>query len=142
MSRVLALAGVTLALIAGSAGAAFAQDAEKGEQVFKKCMACHRVGDDAKNNVGPVQNNVIGRKAGTVDGFRYSEINAAAGEAGLVWTEEAVLAYLADPNGYLRQFLAGKGKPEFADKSTKMAFKLPDEQERKDVIAYLKKFTK
>ena len=142
MSRVLAVAAVTLTLVAGSAGAAFAQDAEKGEQVFKKCMACHRVGDDAKNNVGPVQNNLFGRKAGTVDGFRYSEINAAAGEAGLIWTEDAVLAYLADPNGYLRQFLAGKGKAEFADKSTKMAFKLADEQDRKDVIAYLKKFTK
>lgn len=142
MSKVLARAALGLIMIAGAAGTALAQDAEKGEQVFKKCMACHRVGEGAKNNVGPEQNNLIGRKAGSVEGFRYSEINQAAGEAGLIWTEENIFTYLADPNGFLRKFLADKGKAEFTDKSTKMAFKLADEQERKDVIAYLKKFTK
>ena len=138
----LIIVGAIAAGIATFGGTAMAQDAEKGETVFKQCMACHRVGDDAKNGVGPVQNNVIGRKAGTVEGFNYSEINKAAGEAGLIWTEENVFAYLEDPNAFLRKFLTEKGKPEFADKSTKMAFKLADEQKRKDVIAYLKKFTK
>lgn len=144
MTKVLVLAGTAAAMLLGtlSVGAAHAQDAEKGEQVFKKCLACHRVGEGAKNGVGPMQNGVIGRKAGTVPEYRYSEINLAAGEAGLVWTEELVVQYLADPNAFLRKFLAEKGKPEFADKSTKMAFKLPDEQDRKDVVAYLKKFPK
>jgi cytochrome c len=142
MSRIIATLSLAAAILGGIAGSASAQDAEKGEVVFKGCLSCHRVGDDAKNGVGPVQNNLFGRKAGTVEGFRYSTINAAAGEAGLVWTEENVFTYLEDPNAFLRKFLADKGKTGFEAESTKMAYKLVDEQKRKDVIAYLKKFTK
>jgi cytochrome c len=136
-----------LAIVAGAvsvvAGAhhATAQDAAAGETVFKKCMTCHRIGDGAKNAVGPVQNGIIGRQAGTVEGFAYSPLNKAAGESGLVWNEETIFAYLPDPNAFLKNFLTEKGKPELAKGSTKMAFKLPSEKERKDVIAYLKKFS-
>lgn len=134
MLAALALTGIATL----SAGTALAQDAAKGEAVFKKCMACHRVGDGAKNLVGPILNGVVGRTAGKVEGFKYSQINHNAGEAGLAWTEAAILEYLADPQGYLKKFLTDKGAADKAVGATKMAFKLPNEQERKDVIAFLK----
>lgn len=118
----------SIAAVSLSAGVAFAQEgnAEAGEDVFKKCRACHDVGPDAKNKVGPVLNGLIGRKSGTVEGFAYSDANKAAGEKGLVWTEENFLKYIEDP----RAFMPGN----------KMAFAgLKDEQDRKDVLAYLKK---
>ncbi len=136
------LRALTVALIAlgTSSTIASAQDADAGEQVFKKCRACHQIGEGAKNGVGPAQNGVIGRTAGTAPDYNYSPLNKAAGAAGLVWTEDAVFAYLADPTAYLKQFLTSKGKADEATGSTKMTFKLTDETERKNVIAYLKKF--
>ncbi len=134
-----------LALVAAAAalpaGAASAQDATKGEQVFKQCMTCHRIGPDAKNLVGPVLTGIIGRQSGTAPGFSYSPLNKAAGENGLVWNNELIMQYLPDPNGFLKKFLTEKGKADLATGSTKMAFKLADEQQRKDVIAYIDKFS-
>lgn len=134
-----------LALVAGAAalpsGAALAQDAAKGEQIFKQCMTCHRIGPDAKNLVGPVLTGVIGRQSGTAPGFSYSPLNKAAGENGLVWSDDLIMQYLPDPNAFLKKFLTDKGKPDLAVGSTKMAFKLADEQQRKDVIAYINKFS-
>lgn len=132
-------------LLAASAIPAVAQDAgdaANGEKVFKKCMACHRVGDGAKNLVGPVLTGVIGRKAGTFEGYKYSDLNHHAGEAGLVWDEAKIIAYLPDPNAFLKKFLTDAGKTDQATGSTKMTFKLPDEKDRKDVVAYLKTFSK
>jgi cytochrome c len=137
MRLVAALAGVMGALTMLH-GIASAQDPAAGEEVFRKCRACHQVGPNARVGVGPVQNGLIGRKAGSYEGYAYSALNKAAGEAGLVWTEEAVLEYLADPNAFLKKFLTDKGKADQATGSTKMVFKLADEKERKDVIAYLK----
>ena len=127
--------------ILGSAGTGVAQDAAKGEQVFKQCMTCHRIGPDAKNMVGPVLTGVIGRKTGTAPDFAYSPLNKAAGEAGLVWSEELIFEYLPDPNAFLKKYLTDKGKVDQAIGSTKMAFKLANEQQRKDVIAYIKTFS-
>jgi len=120
---------------------ASAQDATKGEQVFKQCMTCHRIGPDAKNLVGPVLTGVIGRQSGTAPGFAYSTLNKAAGENGLVWSDDLIMQYLPDPNAFLKKFLTDKGKADLATGSTKMAFKLADEQQRKDVIAYINKFS-
>jgi cytochrome c len=128
--------------ILGSAGTGVAQDAAKGEQVFKQCMTCHRIGPDAKNMVGPVLTGVIGRQSGTAPAFAYSPLNKAAGEAGLVWTDDLIFQYLPDPNAFLKKFLTDKGKADQATGSTKMAFKLASEEQRKDVIAYLKTFSK
>lgn len=132
---------VAALLVAGSAltaaAPALAQDATRGEAVFKKCMACHRAGPDAKNLVGPVLSGVIGRKAGTYPGFKYSDLNHNASEAGLVWTADNVTTYLADPNAFLKDFLTKAGKADKIVGSTKMVFRLPNEQERKDVVAYL-----
>jgi cytochrome c len=128
--------------VLASSGPAFAQgSAEDGESVFRKCMACHRVGPEAKNLVGPVLNGVIGRQAGTAVGYSYSELNKSAGSNGLVWTEDLIFTYLEDPTPFLKKFLTDKGKPDLAAGATKMVFKLPDEKDRKDVIAYLKKFS-
>ncbi len=135
---VLALVAAAVAL---PAGAASAQDATKGEQVFKQCMTCHRIGPDAKNLVGPVLTGVIGRQSGTAPGFAYSPLNKAAGENGLVWSDDLIMQYLPDPNAFLKKFLTDKGKADLATGSTKMAFKLADEQQRKDVIAYINKFS-
>ncbi|WP_424939847.1 c-type cytochrome [Aliiroseovarius sp. S253] len=85
--------------------AAMALDAElvaKGEKVFKKCKACHKIGDGAKNGTGPILNGVYGRAAGAVDGFKYSKPMLAAAEGGLVWDETELSAYLANPKKYMK----------------------------------------
>jgi cytochrome c len=103
-------------------------NAADGAEVYKKCRACHDVGPTAKNKVGPLLNGIIGRQAGTIEGFNYSEANKQAGAKGLVWTEEVLFKYLEAP----LSFMPG----------TKMAFAgLKDEQDRKDLIAYLKQFS-
>ena len=126
----MAFAGMTL--VAGlSIDIAGAQDgsAEEGAEVFKKCRACHDLGPGAKNKVGPLLNGIVGRRAGTIEGFNYSAANKEAGAKGLVWTEQVLLKYLEAP----LSFMPG----------TKMAFAgLQDPQDRKDVIAYLKTFAK
>lgn len=116
-------------------------DPANGEMVFKKCMTCHRIGEGAKNATGPVLNNVIGRQAGTAPDFKYSALNRASGENGLVWSQELIFAYLPDPTAFLKKFLTEAGKPDLAKGTTKMAFKLPKEQDRLDVIAYIKQFS-
>jgi cytochrome c len=114
-------AAVAVVLTSG----AMAQDAAEGEKVFKKCMACHAVGDGAKNKVGPVLNGVVGRTAGTYEGFNFSQAMKDAGAAGLVWTEEELSKYLENPKELI--------------KGNKMAFAgLKKEEERANVIAFLK----
>ncbi|WBL34292.1 c-type cytochrome [Sinirhodobacter sp. HNIBRBA609] len=72
-----------------------------GETVFKKCKACHKVGEGAKHATGPSLNGVVGRKAGGADGFKYSPAMIAAGDAGMVWDHETIGAYLKDPKGFV-----------------------------------------
>lgn len=118
---------VTVGMVLSGAARAADGNASDGEDVFKKCRACHKVGPGANNSVGPPLNGIVGRKAGTIEGFKYSAANQAAGEKGLVWTEEVLMTYLENP----LKFMPG----------TLMAFAgLKDEQDRKDVIAYLKTF--
>jgi cytochrome c2 len=71
-----------------------AQDVDAGDKVFKKCKACHQVGENAKNRVGPVLNGIVGQPAAAVEGFNYSD---ALTESGLVWDEATLAAYLTDP---------------------------------------------
>ncbi len=99
--------------------------AKKGKKVFKKCKACHKVGDKAKNAVGPVLNGVYGRTPGTFEGFKYSKNMKALGETLAAWDEE-----------HLNTFLT---KPKNMVKKTKMSFAgLKKEKDRKAVIEYLK----
>lgn len=112
-----------------NASGAVAQDAANGQKIFARCATCHGIGD-ANRAVGPNLNGVIGRTAGTQADFaaRYSPAMKAAGEGGLVWSEETINQYLADPRG----FVAGN----------RMAFAgLPSETDRADVIAYIKTYS-
>jgi cytochrome c len=72
-------------------------NADEGAEVFKKCRACHDIGAGAKNKVGPLLNGVIGRKAGTIEGFNYSTSNKSAGDKGLIWTPDVLFKYLENP---------------------------------------------
>jgi cytochrome c len=118
----------TVAAICLFSAPAMAQgDAAAGEKAFGKCKICHQVGDSAKNQVGPQLNGVVGRKAGSVEGYSYSPAMKEAGEKGTTWTEENIAKYIENPK-------------EFIPKN-KMAFVgLKNEKERADVIAYLQKF--
>jgi cytochrome c2 len=123
------IVAASMALGASSPAAAQEGSPEEGAEVFKKCRACHDVGPDAKNKVGPILNDIVGRKVGTIEGFTYSEANKTAGANGLVWTEDVLLKYLENPLSFMQ--------------GTKMAFAgLKDVQDRKDLIAFLKKYTK
>lgn len=110
------------AILAGAP--AFAGDPEAGATVFKKCLACHAVGEAAKNKVGPVLNGVFGRAAGSVPDYKYS---VAMTESGLVWNPEVFAEYIRNP----RAMVPG----------TTMAFAgLKKDKEIEDVTAYLDQF--
>ncbi|WP_457647128.1 c-type cytochrome [Profundibacter sp.] len=117
-----------------NAATAQAQDADAGRLVFKKCAACHQIGDGAKNGAGPVLTGIIGRPAGSYDGFRYSKYMVAAGEAGHVWDEDSIFEYISNPTKYLRKILDNPRA------KAKMHFKLKSEEDRRNVIAYLATF--
>lgn len=108
-------------------------DAAKGKTVFKtkNCKNCHTVDKGGKNKIGPNLFAIGGRQAGTVPKYKYSKSYVTAGEKGLVWTEEKLVAYLADPKTFIRQ---ASGDPKGR---TKMPLKLKSEEARKDVTAYL-----
>ena len=127
-------AALSFSLFAASAQAEFHStgDPVKGKKVFKKCMACHMVGDKAKIKVGPPLTDVVGRNVASFEGYKYGKSIMAVAETGLVWTEEELFAYLAHPRNYLRAKLEDKKA------KSKMPFRLKKEQDRADVIAYLK----
>jgi cytochrome c len=121
MMKVL-IAAAMLTIATGAS--ALAQDVEKGQNSFKKCLPCHRIGPDAKNLVGPVLNGLDGRKAGTVANFNYSDANK---NSGLVWNEETFKEYIKDPRAKVP--------------GTKMTFAgIKNDQEINDLWAYLKQF--
>lgn len=105
----------------GVAYASLTGDATAGKQVFAQCRTCH-VTDPGINRTGPSLAAIIGREAGTVDGYKYSPANA---DSGITWTEEQMYVYLENP-----QKIIPKTKMIFAG--------IPDAQKRADVIAYLK----
>ena len=96
-------AGIGLAAAAALAaltmtGAAHAQDAAAGEQVFKMCLPCHSIGPGAKNKVGPELNGLDGRHSGTAAGFSYSEANKSSG---VVWGKDTFEKYINDPRAMI-----------------------------------------
>ncbi len=116
--------GVAL-VFALNGGFAEAQEAAKGKKVFNKCKICHSL-KKGKKKIGPSLYGVIGRKAGTVKGFRYSK---AMKKSGVVWDEKSLDAYLIKP----RKFVPG----------TKMIFAgLKKKSDRENLIAYLKQAAK
>lgn len=127
---------VTISIITlmGFANSAIAAgDAEAGAKIFRKCKACHTIGEGAKNKTGPILTNVYGKAAGTVEGFKkYSKSMVSAGEKGMVWDDENLKSHLKSPSGNLKTFL----RDDTA--KSKMGFKLKRPQEIEDVIAFLK----
>ena len=131
------IATVIAALLAGPALADghASGDAAKGEKAFNKCKSCHMiVADDGTTIVkggksGPNLYGLVGRAAGSVEGFRYGKDTIKAGEAGLVWDEAAFVEYVQDPRKFLRTYLDDKKA------KSKMSFKLKKGGE--DVWAYI-----
>jgi cytochrome c len=117
-----------LAVIASSATApaALAQDAAAGKTSFNKCLACHAVGEGAKNKVGPVLNGLDGRKSGTVEGYSYTEANKSSG---ITWNKDQFLEYIRDPKAKIP--------------GTKMIFAgIKKENEAADLWAFLAQYDK
>jgi cytochrome c len=115
---------LTALIVAASSAAAFAQDIEAGQTSFKKCQVCHDVGETAKNKIGPILNGLDGRKAGSVEGFSYSDANK---NSGITWSETTFKEYINDPRAKI---------PD-----TKMVFPgIKNEKEAGDLWAYLKQF--
>lgn len=131
MKSLLVIAAATLVAPAALADG----DADKGKKTFKKCKACHKIGEGAKNGTGPLLNDVMGRAAGTAEGYKFSDSMIAAGAAGLVWNEETLTAYLENPKKYLQEYLDDSGA------KTKMALKLKKEKDRVNVVAYVATFS-
>lgn len=92
--------------------------------MFKQCSICHQVGEHAKNSVGPSLNGIIGRQAGTVPGYAYSQ---GFKSAGLTWDDDTLRSYISNPKSMFP--------------ATKMAFAgLTDSREIADLLAYLRQF--
>lgn len=122
---------ISAALLVLGTAAASAQspagDPAKGANVFKKCMACHAIGEGAKNKVGPELNGIVGRKMGAIEGFNYSDTLKEHNAKGDVWTEDVLSQYLQNP----KAFMPG----------IKMVFAgLPKDGDRADLLAYLSGF--
>ena len=123
-SLLIALFAVTSSL--AMASAARAQDVGAGEASFKKCLACHSIGDGAKNKVGPELNGIDGRKSGTASGYNYSDANK---NSGITWGKDQFLEYITDPKAKIP--------------GTKMIFPgIKNEKERNDLWAYISQFDK
>lgn len=96
-------------------------DAAKGETLFKRCMTCHTL-DAGKKKIGPHLAGILGRRAGSVEGYKYSKAMSAID---ITWDEASLDAFLAGPKAFV--------------KGTKMAFPgLRNDTQRQDLIAYLK----
>ena len=103
-----------------------AQDIAAGKSSFNKCMACHAIGEGAKNKVGPELNGLDGRKAGTAADYNYSEANK---NSGITWTETVFKEYIKDPKAKIP--------------GTKMVFAgIKNEKEINDLWAFLSQYDK
>ncbi|GGJ11009.1 c-type cytochrome [Neoroseomonas lacus] len=112
------------ALLLALPGMASAQDAAAGQRVFNQCRACHTVEQGGRNGVGPNLHGIFGRRAGSIDGFRYSAPMRAKAAEGLTWDEPTLRAYIANPKA-----IVPAGSMSFPG--------LRNEQQVNDLIAYL-----
>ncbi|CUH38944.1 Cytochrome c2 [Jannaschia seosinensis] len=115
-------------------------DAAAGERAFRQCQACHGVqapdgellaGSGA--GVGPNLYGVVGAEAAHVEGYRYSDLMQAAGEAGMVYDEATFVAYVMDPTGHLREVTGENGR-------SKMSYKVRSEEDAHDLYAFLAQY--
>jgi len=109
-----------------AASGALAQDAAAGKTSFNKCLACHAIGEGAKNKVGPVLNGLDGRHSGSVEGYSYSDANK---NSGITWGKDVFLEYIKEPKAKIP--------------GTKMVFAgIKNEKEANDLWAYVSSFDK
>lgn len=129
--RGLSLNPVAVAALCLWTGAATAQslgDADRGETLFRQCSGCHQVGPEADNRIGPHLNRVFGRKAASLEEFRYSKAFLRAGTKGLEWHLDTLDAFVANPKAMVP--------------GTRMSFRgLEDPQDRADLLAYLRAYS-
>jgi cytochrome c len=122
----LTLSALVLVVSSAAATGALAQDVAAGKTSFNKCMACHRIGEGAKNLVGPELNGLDGRKAGTVEGYNYSDANK---NSGITWNEAQFKEYIRDPKAKIP--------------GTKMAFAgIKNDKEVNDLWAFIAQYDK
>ena len=116
---------VLIALFAAGSNA-MAQDVAAGKTSFNKCMACHSIGEGAKNKVGPELNGLDGRKSGSAEGYSYSDANK---NSGITWNESEFKEYIKDPKAKIP--------------GTKMIFPgIKNEKEINDLWAFLAQYDK
>jgi cytochrome c len=134
----LTLAVATLSLCAAPA---FAGDPAAGEAAFNQCQTCHVVENPAgevlagrAGRQGPNLYGVIGRQAGTYEGFRYQPSIVEAGEQGLVWNEENLVPYLLNPQDFLRETLNDRRA------RSGMSHRVRNEGMAEDLVAFLAQF--
>ena len=109
-----------------TASSALAQDAAAGKTSFNKCLACHAIGEGAKNKVGPELNGLDGRHSGSAPDYNYSDANK---NSGITWNKEQFLEYIKDPKAKIP--------------GTKMAFAgIKNENEINNLWAYVSQFDK
>ena len=117
---------LTTLIVIATSTAAPAQDTAAGKTSFNKCMACHAIGEGAKNKVGPELNGLNGRKSGTAEGYSYTEANK---NSGITWDQATFKDYIKDPKAKIP--------------GTKMVFAgIKNEQEASDLWAFLAQYDK
>lgn len=128
------------ALTVGAAPA-LAGDVEAGEAAFNQCQTCHIVANEEgevlagrAGRQGPNLYGVVGRQAGTVEGFRYQAAIVQAGEEGLVWDEENLVPYLLNPQQFLRDTLDDRRA------RSGMSHRVRAEDQAADIVAFLAQF--
>ncbi len=110
------------------AGERILADIEAGAKVFRKCMSCHMVGEGAKNRTGPPLNDLFGRPAGSIEGYKYSKDMMRAASSGLVWDIEHIDMFIEKPKSLVFK--------------TKMAFRgIKDPIDRANLMAFLRQFS-
>jgi cytochrome c len=129
---------LTAIAFASLAAPTFAQDIEAGAKVFNQCQTCHVVQNEAgetlagKNaKTGPNLYGVIGRVAGSYEGFKYGAGIEELTAAGYVWTEADLAVYVLDPTGFLDEKTGDKKA------KSKMMFKLKKPEDGVNVAAFL-----
>jgi cytochrome c len=122
----LTLSALVVIASSATASAALAQDAAAGKTSFNKCLACHAIGEGAKNKVGPQLNGLDGRKSGTAPDYSYSDANK---NSGITWNETQFKEYIKDPKAKIP--------------GTKMIFAgIKNEKEVNDLWAFLAQYDK
>ena len=120
------LSALIVLTVTFATSAAPAQDVAAGKTVYNKCIACHAVGEGAKNKVGPALNGIDGRQSGTVEGFKYSDANK---NSGITWSKQTFLDYIKDPKAKMP--------------GTKMVFAgIKTEKEANDLWAFIAQYGK